>query len=185
MYIYVHMLIHSVCMCVYIYILCSDCFCFRHILLLMTYLLALLLTHVFRQFLWHIHRPCTANGSPHLPYGRGRWHGAMRGDDQDGWNKIWRPSHIVTIDMSEKVSFLAMARWNHPMKFPSERRPRIETSAHAGWPLAPLHLPSARLPLERNGHRGVHHRWGAQPLNQRFLNVKWLILPTLVVIIHN
>ena len=120
------------CVCVYIYILCSDCFCFRHILLLMTYLLALLLTHVFRQFLWHIHRPCTANGSPHLPYGRGRWHGAMRGDDQDGWKKIWRPSHIVTIDMSEKVSFLAMARWNHPMKFPSERRPRIETSAHAG-----------------------------------------------------
>ena len=185
-YIYTHMLIHSVCMYIY------------NVLIVFASDISYDLWHIFWHFFWHMSSDSfsdTSTGlapalrSPHLPYGRGRWHGAMRGDDQEeGWNKIWRPSHIVMIDihdMSEKVSFLAMARWNHPMKFPSERRPRIETSAHAGC-LSPHCIFHPRDCLWSEWSPWSAPQVGsATSFFQRFLNIKWVILPTLVVIIHN
>ena len=151
-YIYIHICWSIACVCIYIYNVLIV-FAFRHILWLMTYLLALLLTHVFRQFLWHIppalHRPC----------GHHTCHMDEDGDMEPWGAMIRRRAETKSGDrhISSWLTFMTCRKKSPFWPWPGETIPWSSIRATTedwnlgacGLPLAPLHLPSARLPLER------------------------------------
>jgi hypothetical protein len=185
MYINVQMLIHSVCICVYIYI--------YYVLIVLASDISYYLWHIFWHFFWHMSSDSFSDTSTGLAPQTG--HHTCHMDevgDMEPWGAMIRMAETKSGD--RHISSRLTCRKKSPFwPWPGET---IPWSSHPSDDrgLKPRRMRAASRPTASsiratafgaNGHRGVHHRWGAQPLNQRFLNVKWLILPTLVVIIHN
>ena len=119
----------------------------------MTYLLALLLTHVFRQFLWHIHRPCTGLAVTTLAI----WTRTVTWSHEGRWSGGGLKQNLETVTYRHDWHSWHVGKsllFGHGQVKPSHEVPIRATTEDwnlgaCGLPLAPLHLPSARLPLER------------------------------------